>query len=236
MTPRRFLLAATLAGLLAAPGLAAPACAAEPPYLTAAMVDLSTLLPPPPPLDSALQRSEVEQVIAAQQAASPERIALAVADANETVFDMFTRTLGPRFTPAAAPKATALFTRVTDSEDDVVDPAKKTFGRLRPFLADPRIKALVPASKSGSWPSGHTTRVTMTAAVLAAMLPERRAEIWARAHEYAESRVIGGMHYPLDLDAGERAGSAMAAVLFNDPAFRADFGPARAELRAALGM
>ena len=215
---------------------ALPAFAADPSYLPPGQPDLILLLPAPPPAGSALERAELAAVAAAQKAATPERIALAVADANESVFDMFTRTLGTDFVQASLPATAAFFARVGESEDAAVGPAKTHFGRKRPFLTSPEIKALVPASKSGSWPSSHTSHVTLTAIVLAAMLPERRDAIWARAAEYAESRVIGGVHYPLDLDAGRRAGTAIAAVMFTNPGFRADLEAARAETRRVLGM
>ena len=228
---RRLLLAAVLAGLIAG-----PAPAAEPPYLTAGSLDLILLLPPPPLIDSARQADEIAAVIAAQQEASPARIAQAAADAEQSVFVMFGGTIGPRFAPAALPRAGVLFARLGATEEAVVGPAKAGFDRLRPFLADPRIRPLVRESRSGAFPSGHTTLVTLTAIVLAAMLPERRPASWARADDYAESRVIGGMHYPLDLDGGRRAGTAIAALLFADPAFRADFAAARTEVRQALGL
>jgi acid phosphatase (class A) len=44
------------------------------------------------------------------------------------------------------------------------------------------------------------------------------------------------MHYPSDLDAGFRAGTAMAAVMMQQPGFQAEFAAAKAELRAALGL
>ena len=211
--------------------------AAEPaPYLSANQLDLTVILPPPPPAGSVLEKSEMAAVIAVQKNASPERIKLASEDADETVFAMFTRTLGNKFAPANLPKATTFFTRALTSEDAVTDPAKTFFGRVRPFMANSEIKALIKPSASGSWPSGHTTRVTLGAIILAAMLPERKNAIWARADEYAESRMVGGMHYPSDLDAGRRAGTAMAAVMFTDPGFRADYETAKTEVRGALGF
>lgn len=228
---RRLLLAAMLAGLIAAPALAADA-----PYLTAASIDLTLLLPPPPPIDSTRQADEIAAVIAAQQEASPARVAQAGADATESVFVMFGGTIGPRFVPAALPRASTLFARLGATEGAVVDPVKPAFDRVRPFLADPRVRPLVRQSRSGAFPSGHTTLVTLTAVVLAAMLPEQRAAIWARADDYAESRVIGGMHTPFDLDGGRRAGTAIAALLFADPAFQADYAAARTEVRQALGL
>ena len=74
------------------------------------------------------------------------------------------------------------------------------------------------------------------AILMSGMLPERREAIWARAAEYQESRIVGGMHYPNDLDGGRRAGIAMAAVMLNDPAIRADYEAAKVELRKALGL
>lgn len=233
---RRGVLAGAGVQVLAASVLAAPARAAETPWLTPADIDLTVLLPPPPEKGGAADRRDLEAVLAAQAAASPERIARAAADAAERIYVMFTSVLGPRFAPEALPKADPLFRRAEESEDAVVDPAKPFFGRVRPWLADARVKALVPSSKSGSWPSGHTTRVTMLAAVLTAMVPEKRAAIWERSFDYAESRVIGGMHYPSDLAAGRSAGTAMAAVLFAKPEFRADFPAAKAELRQVLAL
>jgi acid phosphatase (class A) len=212
------------------------AAAAEPPFLTARQLDLTRILPTPIANGSPQALAEEQAVIAAQKAASPERIALAAADANETVYDMFTRTLGPAFVPENMPRAAVFFGRVGDSEDETVDPVKKIYGRTRPFLANPDIKPLVKQSKSGAYPSGHTTRVTLMAIVLGDMLPEKRPLLWARAAEYADSRVIGGMHYPNDLAAGRMAGVAMAMAMQADPQFRAEFELAKAEVRKALGL
>ena len=216
--------------LAAALLLAMPAAAQEHPYLTETQLDLARLLPPPPE-----NGPELPLVLEAQRTRTPERAAQAAADSVETVFAMFRPVLGDRFSPEAAPLATELFTRLGDTEDAVVDPAKKKFGRQRPFIFSPEVHPAVDTSKSGSYPSGHSTRVTSEGIVLAAMLPEQRGPIFARMTDYAQSRVIGGVHYPSDVEAGKRAGTAMAAVLFDDPAFAADFAAARHQLRTALG-
>lgn len=229
MMTKRVLVALILA-------LPLPAAAGPAPYLTAEKLDLSVLLPPPPPAGGAVEKAEIEAVVAVQRAASPERIALAVHDAEEDVFTIFGSAMGSAFAPAALPVASVFFARVGESEDQTVDPAKKKFARVRPWMASNEVKALGPTSKSGSWPSGHTTRSTLEAIILAAMVPEKRDAIWARQAEYAQSRVIIGVHYPLDLVAGGRAGTAMAGAMFADPAFRADFELAKADVRKALGL
>jgi acid phosphatase (class A) len=212
------------------------AFAAESPYLTHKQLDIIPFMPAPVANGSTEDRAQQMLVLAAQKAATPERIALANSDAEETVYAMFSTVLGANFKPANLPLFTAMFARMGDTEDAVVDPVKAFFGRTRPFLNNPDIKPLVKPSKSGSYPSGHTSRSTMMAIVLSSMLPEQRAAIFARANDYAESRVIGGMHYPNDLDAGRRAGSAMAATLLASPTFNTDFEAAKAELRKALGL
>lgn len=209
-----------------------PAVAADRPYLTPAQVDLLTLLPPPP-TDS---RPDLAQVLAAQRARTAKRAAQATADAKESVFDMFRSVLGDKFEPDAAPLATSLFDRLGDTENVVTAPVKRTYARKRPFMISTNVHPVVPRSNGGSYPSGHSTRVTLDGIVLASMLPEYRNAIFARMDDYEQSRVIGGAHFPSDVRAGTISGTAMAAVLFEDAGFKADYEAARHQLRTALGL
>ncbi|MFC0410239.1 acid phosphatase [Roseomonas elaeocarpi] len=232
-TFRRSLLAAAASLPLLA---ALPVLAEDAPYVTAADVNFLLLLPPPPARNSALDQAEIAQVLEIQRSRSPERAALAVHDATETPEAMFGTVMGPDFTAAKLPLTIAFLAHVAENEDVLTDPAKKGFGRPRPHLVNAEIKPIVPLSTSGSYPSGHTTRGTMTGIVLAAMVPERHDAILARVQEYGQSRLVGGIHYASDIEAGYRAGTAAAAVMMTKPAFQADFAKARAELRAALGL
>lgn len=210
--------------------------AADAPYITAKELDLLAILPPPVANGSAADRAEQDAVLAAQRAASAERIAQARTDADETVFAMFTPVLGGAFNPRILPATNHLFSRIGMTEDAVVGPVKTAFARIRPYMNNPEIKPLVRPSRSGSYPSGHTTRATAMAIVLGDLLPEKRGAIWERAADYAQSRVIGGMHYPNDLEGGRRAGTAIAVALLGQPEFKVDFEAARSELRQALGL
>lgn len=238
MTPtRRFLLTAPLLASLVAAWPHGAGAAEPAPYITSTQLDLVAFLPPPTLPGTEADRREQLFVIAVQAQATKERIAQAEADADESVFAMFGPQFGPAFNAAELPRATEFFERMGETEDAVVDPVKKHFGRIRPFMANPaEIRPLIRASRSGAYPSGHTTRVTMMAVVLAGMLPEKAATIWARAEDYAASRVVGGMHYPQDLDGGRRAGAAIAATMFADPEFLADYALAKVEVRRALGL
>ena len=225
---RRLLLATTFAFALALPALAAD------PYITGKTLDLTVLVPPPPSKGSDADKADMLAVLDAQAHASDARKAQALADSDESVYVMFAPVLGAKFNAEATPKAAKFFARIGDSEDDTLDAAKPFFGRVRPWLTNPDVKPIAKQTKSGSYPSGHTTRVTIDAIMLSIMLPDKKAEIWARADDYAQSRVIGGMHYPTDILAGLRTGTAMATVMLQDSTFKTDLESAKEEVRAAL--
>jgi acid phosphatase (class A) len=73
--------------------------------------------------------------------------------------------------------------------------------------------------------------------VLASMLPEKRDELYARIADYGHSRMIAGVHYRSDIDAGEILGSAIAADEFAaDDDFKNKLPDATACVREALGL
>jgi len=72
--------------------------------------------------------------------------------------------------------------------------------------------------------------------VLAQMVPEQRAALFARGRTYGQSRVIIGAHFPSDVEAGHLIGSVAAAFLLQSPQFQNDLRAARASLRQSLGL
>ena len=205
------------------------------PFVTNKDIDLTMILPPPPANDSAQTKAELGEVLALQVTRTPEMVASAVADSEENVW-RFANVMGPNFTKERLPKFSAFFDRVVETEGAVVDPAKDVWKRPRPHQLSDLVKPAVKLSSSGSWPSGHATVGTMMGIILADMVPEKRAEIMARAAEYAHNREIGGIHYASDVEMGKISGSVIAAVLLNRDDFKAEYEVARAELRSDLGM
>jgi len=221
---RRTLLALALVAAL-------PAAAREPPYLTLRDLDLVTILPPP-----VVDPEQLELVLVAQRAATPERIEQAVRDVDESPDTMFGAVLGKPIDEKQLPATSRLFARMRATEDELTGPAKKAFKRVRPYLSSSEIRPLVRPSVSGSYPSGHTTNATLAAIVMGGIVPEKRDEIWQRAIDYSQSRVVGGMHYPNDLLGGKLAGTAIAVALQGRPEFKADFDAAKRELRQYLQL
>jgi acid phosphatase (class A) len=207
------------------------------PYFDAKTLDLGRILPPPPTDDSDITRSEIDLMLKIQQERTPEEAARARADAAYSAF-RFAEALGnPEvFNAKTLPKTNSLFRKVTYEEGAVVQAGKRGFKRPRPFVLEPRIEPIVKRPTNDSYPSGHAMWSRVVGLLLADMLPEYSDKIMARADDYAFHRVVAGVHYPSDVEAGKHAGTALAAFLLASPAFQADYTEATRELRAALKL
>jgi acid phosphatase (class A) len=199
-----------------------------------AKLDLRLFLAPPPAADSAQTKMELAEIHAIEKTRTPEREKIAQDDQTETVFAVVRGDLGPDFTEAKVPVAAAFFKKLLADEGLIVDPAKDSWGRPRPAVADPTIKVCVKPSTSGSYPSGHSTVAYMTALVLSDMLPEQRAAIFDDAARFAESRVICGVHYRSDTAASRTAAAVIVMQVRANPAFQKEFAAAKAEVRKVL--
>ena len=87
--------------------------------------------------------------------------------------------------------------------------------------------------KSFGYPSGHSTRGTVEALLLAELFPEHKEAILAIGRNIGWDRVLIGKHFPTDIYAGRVLGQAIVHELQSSPAFQHDFAEARAELQAA---
>lgn len=107
--------------------------------------------------------------------------------------------------------------------------------RLRPFVffgshsCTPNDEAVL--SKNGSYPSGHTTIGWSSALILAEIRPDRQNEILKRGYEFGQSRVICGVHWQSDVDAGRITGSAEVARLHADKNFMKTLEEAKREIQ-----
>jgi acid phosphatase (class A) len=201
-----------------------------------AKIELSNLLPPPPAAGSAAAQHDLQVVLATQQSRTQAEMDAAKADTDRSVY-RFADALGPGLQPKSLPKTSAFFARVLAFDKDAVKDAKDDWKRPRPAAVSNLVHPLA-QEKANDWsyPSGHATFGYSTAVLLANMLPEKRAAIFARADVYAEHRIVMGAHFPSDVEAGHLAGTVIAAEILQDPNWRQDYEAARLELRHALGL
>ena len=202
-------------------------------YLDKAQIDTTRFLPPPP--DEATAKREIEHMLTLQQNRTPEQAKRSVADLEQDIF-RFADVMGDKFNKEHLPKTAKLFETLYNTESALNKQGKEKWNRVRPPLLDARIKPVAKYSSSGSYPSGHATFAYLSAIVLAEIVPEKRKQIFERAIEFGNNRVIGGVHYPSDIEAGRHLGTMIAALIQQNPAYQADYAEARSELRAVLGL
>ncbi len=200
------------------------------------VVELSNLLPPPPAAGSIAAQHDLQAVLATQQTRTASEMTAAKADTERSVF-RFADVLGPGIQPKALPKTAAFFERTAALDKEAVKDAKNYWLRPRPAEVSAQVHPLAKEKPNDwSYPSGHSTFGYTTAVLLANMLPEKRATIFARADLYAQHRIVMGAHFPSDVEAGHLAGTVIAADILQDSAWKQDYEAARLELRHALGL
>ena len=235
MIKTRLVLAAAVVLLSAAPpGWAAESSAKQANFVNLKALDLATLLPPPPAVDSAQTKAELAEIHGFEKSRTVDREKIAQDDQTETVFEVVRGDLGPDFTEAKLPVTAAFFAKLLADEDLVVDPAKTVWARPRPAAADPSVKLCVKGSTSGSYPSGHSTVAHLAAIVLSDMLPEKRGLLFADAARFAESRVVCGVHYRSDIEASKTVAALIAQQIRTNPVFQKEFAAAKVELLHAI--
>jgi acid phosphatase (class A) len=69
--------------------------------------------------------------------------------------------------------------------------------------------------------------------ILAGLAPDKANALLQRGHAFGDSRMVCGVHWQSDLEAGRLVGAAAVARLQADPVFQAQAQLAKAEIDAA---
>jgi hypothetical protein len=91
--------------------------------------------------------------------------------------------------------------------------SKYAYNRLRPNALKPDLKTAVATPPSPSYPAEYAVAAGAASEVLAYLFPERAQFFRDKAAEAARSRVIAGVNYPSDADAGLALGKKVAALV-----------------------
>lgn len=202
-------------------------------------VDPRRLLAPPPPEGSSAAAAEIAELHAIALARTPARLARAQHDAEVENVTAIAEPLGSGFDLTKLPKTEKLFSDLRYEESLAAKTAKKIFQRPRPWEADASLNTgthLAGCDKGApktSYPSGHSTMGWAAAEVLAELIPSRAQDFLQRADEYAESRLVCGVHYRRDIEASHVLATAVVKDLMDQPGFRAELEDARTELTQA---
>jgi acid phosphatase (class A) len=225
----------TLLMLGASPALAL----SDKPYLMESDADFANLLPAPPADGSARDQADMQALLALQKTLTPQRLERIQADTQQSVYQVAGEVLGPTFTKDRFPLAGEFFTKVNKDSAVGVRAIKQKYKRLRPFQANKEVQSppnIAAASQGPTYPSGHGTFGAEVAILLSMMVPEKRSELFARGWQFGEQRIMSGVAYPSDWEAGHIGATVMVTLMLQKPEFKADFEATKAEVRKGLGL
>lgn len=209
-------------------------------YLSAeqrAAIAASVQAPPVAGTQAAKAETELFQYLQGLSATKRWQVAL---DDDATVYPRFTDQIGFRLDRETTPALVALLNRVAEDTMAIAAEAKARHPRLRPYQAAKlgrvcgfaQAPAPDPSGRGTGYPSGHAAVAWGTALVLVEVVPGGAQAIIGRAVAFGQSRVVCGLHYPADIEAGQFIGSEVLAKVFEAPDFRRDMACARREIEA----
>ena len=135
-----------------------------------------------------------------------------------------------------APSLYRLLDRAAYDTRPETDAAKNHFVHVRPYIGNDQpicVARHTSLDRSPSYPSGHTTLGMSVALILAELAPDRSSALLARGRIFGESRIVCGVHWLSDVEAGYLNAAGLVAVLHSSAAFRTDLQQAAGEVAAA---
>lgn len=205
-----------------------------------ALPDSLALVPPPPAPGSARHAADLEVHRQTRAWRDTPRWTVATKDVNlkfPEAAGVFSCALDIPISQEATPHLNMLLRRTLIDAGLATYKAKDHYARKRPFAqlsettCSPKEEAHL--AKDGSYPSGHAALGWAWGLVLTGLAPDKADALLQRAHAFGDSRMVCGVHWQSDLEAGRVVGAATVARLQSDPVFQAQAQRAKAEIDAA---
>lgn len=199
-------------------------------------------LPPPPPEGSPdwLRDQGIYQETGKGRETARWKLAIFDADydLNASAGRWFERSFGLVVSQKETPETFALISGLFKDLSKAVQSAKKHYMRVRPFVYFDAWGSTCGTSyekeleHNGAYPSGHSAKGWGMALVLAEISPERQASVLKRGYEIGQSRVVCGVHWQSDVEAGRLVASAVVVRLHDNENFSVLLKRAKKEIKA----
>lgn len=186
-------------------------------FLPVDSVDAAALVPPPPTVGSPDLKQQMAVVLWLQRSRTPAQVDFV----RETLdVDRFAPILGTALLTVDGSELKRTIDAAIDEVRDEYDAIKARYDLPRPFVVNKDVEPVGDARPVASYPSGHAVRAIVYARLLAEVFPDKRDAMLDLARQVGYGRVTAGVHYPMDVLAGQRLGEAFADVIVKQPAFR----------------
>jgi acid phosphatase (class A) len=200
--------------------------ALQAPAPVAAAPDYAALLGPFPAPGSDRDKADRAILLWAQRSRSREDIRRAESEVNLRL-GLFSAATGRDLGSDQFTLTQQLVDDAVATLRPVLGALKRRFARPRPYEVIPGLAPAITRENSASYPSGHSTWGTMVASLLIQLEPQARDGILERGLQVGFDRVVGGVHNPSDVEAGQRLGFALAQAWLADPMHRLQLEQAR---------
>lgn len=184
------------------------------------------LIPPvrefrlPPPDFSAPERQEQLEAVRNIFSTLTDQQKVAVAfwaggPGTKTPPGMWLKTTSDSIKKANVSLERALFIRsvvsmgIADTEIAAMD-SKYTYWAKRPFMIDNTIRTFMPTPNHPSYPSDSMAVAAFSVAFLGRYFPEEKERLNSLAQEAGDSRILSGIHFPVDVEQGFALGRNIA--------------------------
>ena len=196
------------------------------PYYLTGNEDVWENFPSKPALGSPVDQTDLLITLSLQASSSQDQKNEAIRDKTYSI-KLMTDVIDPNFET----KYSNTFKVLTNADIDayfINTTIKRANGRLRPFVQHPTL--VVPLFTVGdfSYPSGHASGTELQARILAKLFPAQREALLKRARQIADGRVVAGVHYASDTEAGLALGDLLFMQLETKSAFQEDLAAAAA--------
>lgn len=186
-------------------------------YYAAGSVDGAEVIGPPARPGSAEYEAQMAIVLWLQKTRTQEQVAFV-----RTPLDLerFAPLIADELLTVDGAELKQLMATIIDEIQTDYDTLKAHYDEERPFIANTAVKPAMDARPVASYPSGHSIRAIVFARILSELFPERRQALMELARQIGYGRVIGGVHFPMDVVAGQKLGNAYVDVIIRQPAFK----------------